>query len=208
MDFSDDLIKLFESDDGKMFVPPKKKAVVSSYDRLVASFQQIVDFVEKNNRPPEIESNDISEATLAARLNSIRNSKEKLEALKDIDSLGLLDMPEAPESIDELFTKDTFGLFEGVGDDILKIKNIPNRRQVIHEIDEKAKRILAKDFAEFKPLFENAQSSLKEGTMKLTPFTSVDQIKVGGLYVNSGQMVYVAAEGEIEQKAGCYKQQR
>lgn len=208
MDFSDDLIKLFESDDGKMFVPPKKKAVVSSDDRLVASFQQIIDFVEKYNRPPELESNDMSEATLAARLNSIRNSKEKSDALKEIDSLGLLEMPEAPESIDELFTKDTFGLFEGVGDDILKIKNLPNRRQVVHDIDEKAKRIPAQDFAEFKPLFENAQNSLKAGTMKLTPFTSVDQIKVGGLYVNSGQMVYVAEEGEIERKAGGYKQQR
>ncbi len=208
MDFSDDLKKLFESDDGKMFVPPKKKAVVSSDDRLVASFQQIIDFVEKNSRPPELESDDMAEATLAARLNSIRNSKEKSESIKSIDTLGLLEMPKAPESVDELFTKDTFGLFEGVGDDILKIKNIPARRQVIHDIEEKAKRIPAQDFAEFKPKFENAQNSLKAGTMKLTPFTSVDQIKVGGLYVNSGQMVYVAEEGEIEHKAGGYKQQR
>lgn len=208
MDFSDDLIKLFESEDGKMFVPPKKKAVVSSGDRLVASFQQIIDFVEKNSRPPELESDDMSEATLAARLNSIRNSKEKSDALKSIDTLGLLDMPEAPESIDELFTKDTFGLFEGVGDDILKIKNLPNRRQVVNEIDEKARRIPAQDFAEYKPLFEKTQNALRDGTKKLTPFTSVDQIKVGGLYVNGGQMVYVAEEGEIERKAGGYKQQR
>lgn len=208
MDFSDELLKLFESDDGKLFVPPKKKTAVSSDDRLVASFQQIIDFVERNSRPPELESNDMSEATLAARLNSIRNSKEKSEALKSIDTLGLLEMPEAPESVDELFTKDTFGLFEGVGDDILKIKNIPARRQVVHDIDEKAKRIPAQDFAEFKPIFEKAQNSLKEGAMKLTSFTSVDQIKVGGLYVNSGQMVYVAEEGEVERKAGGYKQQR
>ena len=208
MDFSDELLKLFESDDGKLFVPPKKKTAVSSDDRLVASFQQIIDFVEKNSRPPVLESNDMSEATLAARLNSIRNSKEKSEALKSIDTLGLLEMPEAPESVDELFTKDTFGLFEGVGDDILKIKNIPVRRQVIHDIDEKAKRIPAQDFAEFKPIFEKAQNSLKEGAMKLTSFTSVDQIKVGGMYVNSGQMVYVAEEGGVERKAGGYKQQR
>lgn len=208
MDFSEELVKLFQSDDGKLFVPPKKKAVVSSDDRLIASFQQITDFVEKNSRPPELESNDMSEATLAARLNSIRSSKKKSDDLKNIDTLGLLEMPEAPESIDELFTKDTFGLFEGVGDDILKIKNLPNRRQVVHEVDEKAKRIPAQDFAEYKPLFEKTQNALREGSKKLTPFTSVDQIKVGGLYVNGGQMVYVAAEGEIEQKAGGYKQQR
>lgn len=208
MDISDDLIKLFESDDGHMFVPPKKQAPVTTDDRLAASFQQIVDFVDKNNRLPELESNDISEASLAARLNSIRVDKTKSEALKPIDTHGLLETPQAPESIDELFTKDTFGLFEGVGDDILKIKNIPTRRQVVHEPDEKAKRIPAQDFAEYKPLFEAAQRGLREGTKKLTPFTSIEQLKVGELYVNQGQMVYVAEEGEIERKAGGYSQQR
>ena len=81
MDLSDDLVKLFESGDGHMFVPPKKQAPVTADDRLAASFQQITDFVKNNDRLPEIESNDISEASLAARLNSIRTDKTKVEGL-------------------------------------------------------------------------------------------------------------------------------
>lgn len=208
MDVSEELEKLFESEDGQLFVPPKKQFRATADDRLAASFQQIVDFVDKNNRLPELESNDISEASLAARLNSIRMDKTKSETLKAIDSHGLLEAPKAPESIDELFTDSSFGLFNGTGDDILKVKNIPARRQVVNESDDKAKRIPAKDFAEYRPLFEVAQSELKNGLKKLTPFTSIEQLKVGNLYVNGGQMVYVAEEGKVERKAGGYSQQR
>lgn len=193
MDFSDDLIKLFESDDGKIFVPHKKKAVVSSDDRLVASFQQIIDFVEKNNRPPELESNDMSEATLAARLNSIRNSKEKSDALKEIDSLGLLEMPKAPESIDELFTKDTFGLFEGVGDDILKVKKVLSKPRPIKE---RAVRTRAKDFDQFKSGFNEQQELLSQGKLKLQRYVSVEQLHVGKYYVYGGQMIRIVDAGE------------
>jgi hypothetical protein len=197
MDLSDELIKLFESDDGKMFVPPKKKAVVSSDDRLVASFQQIVEFVENNNRPPELESKDMSEATLAARLNSIRNSKEKSEALKDIDSLGLLEMPEAPESIDELFTKDTFGLFEGVGENILKIKNVPNLSPKATP-EYVAKRKPAADFAKYKNGFIEQQSNLKSGISKLVRFTNVASLQPNRYFVSGGLMCYIDAVGEAK----------
>lgn len=197
MDFSDELVKLFESDDGKMFVPPKKKAVVSSDDRLVASFQQIIEFVEKNNRPPELESNDMSEATLAARLNSIRNSKEKSDALRDIDSLGLLEMPEAPESIDELFTKDTFGLFEGIGDDILKIKHVPNLGMKASP-EYIAKRKPAVDFANYKNGFIEQHSNLKAGVNKLVRFTNVASLQPKRYFVSGGMMCYIDAVGEAK----------
>lgn len=193
MDFSDDLVKLFESDDGKMFVPAKKKGVVSSDDRLVASFQQIVDFVEKNNRPPELESNDMSEATLAARLNSIRNNKEKSEALKEIDSLGLLEMPKAPESIDELFTKDAFGLFEGVGDQIFKVKKVLSKPRPVKE---RAERKRAEDFDEYRAGFQEQQKLLSEGKLKLQRYVSVEQLHIGNYYVQAGQMLRIVYAGE------------
>src|SRR5947209_1751588 len=106
MDFSEDLIKLFESEDGSMFDPPKRAMHLTADDRLAASFQQIVDFVETNDRLPEVDSTDIGEATLAARLNSIRVDRAKADVLRPIDSLGLLTLPKAPESIDELFEED------------------------------------------------------------------------------------------------------
>ncbi len=207
MDFSEDLIKLFESEDGAMFDTPKKVLRLTADNRLAASFRQIVDFVKANDRLPEIGSSDIGEASLAARLNSIRIDKAKADALRPIDSLGLLTLPKAPESVDELFEGNDFGLFDGVGDDILRAKHIPYKRQVVNKTDQSAKRMPAKDFVTYKHLFEGIQAELKAGTKKLTPFASISQLKLHCFYVNGGQMVYIAEWGKVDKKVG-YTQQR
>lgn len=188
MDLSDDLVKLFESDDGHMFVPPKKQAPVTADDRLVASFQQITDFVKKNDRLPEIESNDISEASLAARLNSIRIDKTKVEALNLIDELGLLEVPEAPKSVDELFESDAFGLFSSTGDQIFKLKEALSKPRPVKE---RAERKRAEDFDSFKGGFEEQQHLLSEGKLKLQRYVSVEQLHLGKYYVHAGQMLRI-----------------
>ncbi len=199
----DDLVQLFESDDGQLFVQPKKQVAATADDRLTASFQQIVDFVEKNDRLPEIEAVDISEAGLAARLASIRADSAKSEALRPIDSLGLLETPEAPESIDELFSDDTFGLFNGVGDDILRVKNVPVVQRA--SPDDVATRKRAEDFDVFRAGFADTQESLRDRTAKLVRFTSVTQLKAGVYFVAGGQMLYVADIGEEKMVHGRMK---
>ena len=47
-DFTKELKKLFESKDGKLFLPKEKLSVPTSDDRLIESFQRIIDFVEEN----------------------------------------------------------------------------------------------------------------------------------------------------------------
>ncbi|MGH7197067.1 MAG: GIY-YIG nuclease family protein [Candidatus Saccharimonadales bacterium] len=188
MDLSDDLVKLFESGDGHMFVPTKKQAPVTADDRLAASFQQITDFVKINDRLPEIESNDISEASLAARLNSIRTDKTKAEALTLIDELGLLEVPEAPKSVDELFESDAFGLFSSTGDQIFKVKEALSKPRPVKE---RAERKRAEDFDSFKSGFEEQQRLLGEGKLKLQRYVSVEQLHLGKYYVHAGQMVRI-----------------
>lgn len=188
MDLSDDLVRLFESSDGHMFVPTKKQAPVTADDRLAASFQQITDFVKKNDRLPEIESNDISEASLAARLNSIRADKTKAEALAMIDELGLLEVPEAPRSVDELFESDAFGLFSSTGDQIFKVKEALSKPRPVKE---RAARKRAEDFDSFKDGFEEQQRLLGEGKLKLQRYVSVEQLHLGKYYVHAGQMVRI-----------------
>ncbi|MDQ5885661.1 MAG: nuclease family protein [Patescibacteria group bacterium] len=188
MDLPDDLVKLFESDDGHMFVPPKKQAPVTADDRLAASFQQITDFVKKNDRLPEIESNDIGEASLAARLNSIRTDKDKAEALTPIDELGLLEVPEAPKSVDELFESDAFGLFSSTGDQLFKVKAALSKPRPVKE---RAERKRAEDFDLFKSGFEEQQRLLGEGKLKLQRYVSVEQLHVGKYYVHAGQMLRI-----------------
>lgn len=193
MDFSDDLLKLFESDSEGLFNPPKRSTAPTADDRLAESFKEIVSFVEQNDRMPEIEADDISEAKLAKRLESIRGNADKIAALKELDSLGLLDMPEAPKSFDELFAKDEFGLFGGIGDEILKVKNVPTQ---LRSPIEKAKRTRANDFAKFKQGFETQQQLLSQGMLKLVRYVSVEQLHVGDYYVQGGLMLRIVDVGE------------
>lgn len=188
MDFSDDLVKLFESDEDNLFTPLKKAKQVTPDDRLTTSFNQISDFVQENDRLPDINSDDMQEASLAARLNSIRNNKDKIEALKSVDSLGLLEFPKAPESVDDLFEKDEFGLFSNVGDDILQVKKVLSRPRPVKE---RAERKRVEDFDEFKPRFEEQQRLLREGKLKLQRYVSVEQLHLGRYYVQAGQMLRI-----------------
>lgn len=193
MDFSEDLIKLFESDENNLFTPPKKPRQVTPDDRLIASFNQITDFVQVNDRLPDINSEDMQEASLAARLNSIRSNNDKIEALKSVDSLGLLDFPKPPESVDDLFENDDFSLFSGVGDDILKVKKVLSKPRPVKE---RAERKRAEDFDKFEEGFKEQQQRLKEGALKLRRYVSVSQLRVGGYYVQSGQMLRIVDVGD------------
>lgn len=193
MDFSDDLIDLFESDDAGLFTASEKAKAVTADDRLTASFRQITEFVEAHDRLPDINAVDISEASLAARLNSIRTNKDKVKALKPVDSRGLLDQPEPPKSLDELFSDDSYGLFNGEGADILKVNKTLSKPRPVKE---RAERLRANDFDQFQPGFIEKQQLLGEGKLKLRRYVSVSQLHIGAYYVQGGQMLRIVDAGE------------
>ena len=205
-DFTNELLRLFESEDGAMFVATDKPKRATADDRLVESFQEIVEFVTAHDRKPVNNTDDFSESLLAKRLEAIKNTPKKVLALVEYDFLGLLVQPEAPKSMEELLENDEFGIFSGEENNIFDIKNV-KQRQVTNHNESKAVRLRSKDFSLYKPLFTEAQKGLESGRNRLVLFTSIDQLSKGGFYVNGGQMVYVADEGEFDQKAG-YKQQR
>ncbi|MDB5176188.1 MAG: hypothetical protein JWM81_1046 [Candidatus Saccharibacteria bacterium] len=193
MEFSDELIKLFESDEG-LFDPPKKAIPVTSDDRLTESFKKITEFVEQHNRMPSVDAQDISEAMIATRLAAIRNDAGKVAALKPVDTLGLLDMPAAPASMDELFSNDTFGLFNTPADQILDVKHVPVRLR--SPIESKAQRTRAQDFESYKAGFEEQQVKLASGELKLVRYTTVDQLYLDHYYVQDGLMLKIIDVGE------------
>lgn len=205
-DFSKELLELFESEDAVLFVAKDKPKAPTADDRLAHSFLEIVEFVSKNDREPRINAEDFGEQLLAKRLESIKCNHEKVIALEKYDSLGLLEQPDAPKTIEELLENDAFGIFNGDENKIFELKNVKPRR-VENFNDERSVRMPAKDFSVYRPLFEEMQKNLKAGESKLIQFTSIEQLHVGRFYINSGQMVYVVGEGEIDQKVG-YKQQR
>lgn len=193
MDLPDSLLQLFESDDVGLFTAPEKPRAITADDRLTASFKQIADFAQTNDRLPYINASDISEASLAARLSSIKMNKDKVEALKPVDTLGLLDQPDAPESIDELFADDTFDLFSGDGNNVLKVNKVLSKPRPVKE---RAQRKRSEDFDVLQPGFVNQQRLLAEGVLRLRRYVSVNQLHVGAYYVQAGQMLRIMDVGE------------
>jgi hypothetical protein len=206
MDYFDQLSKLFEGPDGDFFKPKEKHKVVTADDRLLGSFEEIAEFVRKNNRLPNKDSDDLKEAGLGARLASIRIDKDKIEKLSEFDEFGLLEMKKAPKSLDELFTSDS-NLFNDGG--IFDISALPKTKREVWNAGENARRKPCKDFAQkYRSLFVEQQQLLSDGTRKLTPFLTIDQLSVSSFYIYDGMMCYVVEFGKTERKVGGYSQQR
>lgn len=205
MDYFHELSALFESEDAELFKPKLKRHVATSNDRLIDSFGEITLFVREYGRMPSAEADDVKEAVLGTKLNTIRADKQRVDVLEDYDELGLLQLEKAPESLDDLFSKDS-GLFGG--DDIFDISILPEKR-VVENHGESAKRKPVEDFEKtYKQCFVNMQKALQRGTYKLSPFHAIDQLEQGKYYVYDGMMCYVAAFLNKERKAGGYSQQR
>lgn len=208
MEYYDQLTRLFEGPDGDLFKPKQKPAVMTADDRLAKSFNEITAFVKSHNKVPDANSDDIKEATLAHRLNSIKSNKEKIDKLKECDELGLLSNNSTPHSLDELFSRDAelFGGREGLFD----YGNAPSlaRRTVVNDFTPE-RRKECKDFdKKYRYLFVEQQEKLKKGDARLTPFKHIDQLAIDKFYVYGGQMCYVESFGKRERKAGGYHQQR
>jgi hypothetical protein len=195
MELSDDLKALFDEDTDGFFDAPKKATAPTADDRLTTSFNEITNFVELHGNVPDADSVDIAEASLAKRLEFIRNNPDKVASLKPVDALGLLNQPEPPSSIDELFEKDDFGLFDGTATEILEIKNIP-AKQLRSPVEPKAQRKRAKDFDSYKEDFVSKQNGLARRELKLTRYVSVKQLAVGRFYIQDGMMLKIVDAGE------------
>lgn len=205
MDHYDELSKLFEGPDGDLFKPIEKQHVATADERLVDSFKQIENFVRQNNRLPE-KSGPLREKLLRARLDGIKTDRKKMDALQDIDEFGLLEEEKAPESLDDLFTKDGW-LFEG-DIDIFDMTGIPKERRKVQYAANAEKRTECENFDEYEPLFKEQQNLLGQNKRKLIFFRNVDQLQPGNFYVYDGLMCYVVSFDQKERKTGGYSQQR
>lgn len=209
MDYFDQLSELFEGPDSELFKPAPKKHVITKDERLVSSFEQINDFVRKNSRTPNEQSDDIGEAMLGHMLNVIKIDKKKIEALNDYDEFGLLETEKAPESLEELFAEDS-DLFKN-SDNIFNVDKLPNngQKRVVENGWTPAERVRCPDFeSTYEKLFKNEQNLLLKRQRTFSKFTTISQLKPENFYVYEGQMCYVANFGEVERKAGGYSQQR
>jgi len=189
---------IFESDVDGLLDEPEKLIKVTATDRLERAFSEVVEFRRTHGRVPNSTTREIAERKLGARLDGILANEEKVAALKHLDEFGLLEVPGAPASLDDLLEDDELDL---LGDDsgLLDLSDLPVRRQV-HDTGDAARRRKVDDFERYEAMFKQKHAELREGVSQLRPYSGMRQIVPGAFFVLNGVMLFIAEVGETEYK--------
>jgi hypothetical protein len=188
-----DIDTLFDSDVDGLLDAPDKAQKVSASERLERAFLEVIEFRRSQGRTPSSSTRDIAERKLGARLDGILANDEKIAALKPLDEFGLLDVIEAPTSIEGVLQSDDFDL---LGDEsgLLDVSDLPFRKAPDSPATV-AKRKKCADFEQFEHLFKAKHAELAEGTIELAPFKGLPTVQEGRLFVLNGVMLFVAEVG-------------
>lgn len=195
--FPSNIDAILDSDVDGLLDAPEKPVKVTATDRLERAFLEVVEFRRTHGRIPDSTTREIAERKLGARLDGILANEEKIAALKHLDEFGLLEVPEAPASIDDLLGDDDLDL---LGDDsgLLDVSDLPVRKAP-DEADSVAKRKKCLDFDRFEHLFKTKHAELADGTVQLASFKGLRTVTEGRFFVLNGVMLFVAEVGETRE---------
>jgi hypothetical protein len=188
----DDVLKgIFDNDPfGLLNVESRKSAVRTSDERLASSFDEINDFIEKNQREPKPDSSNISEYKLYSTLRGLRENEQKMMALEPQDKYGLLkDEKKEITSIDDMLEDDSLGLLGDDSEGLFTFKHTPKDFERARA-DFIGKRFKCKDFDRYEPLFQEVQNDLALGKRKLVDF-NYENLRKGDFYVNNGILLFL-----------------
>lgn len=172
-------------------------------ERIIAGFEDIQRFYDEHKRlPVNVEGRDIFERLYAVRLDQLRKLPEARAVLVEFDTHGLLDSSGTTNTnVDEL-SEDALLAELGVSaevtpadDDITVLRHVRTSTER-QEAEEVADRTPCKDFAEFQPLFEQAERELASGVRKALRFGRDTSIVLGNFFILGGQLAYVAEVGD------------
>ena len=128
------------------------------------------------------------------RLDRIRDLQECRDLLAPLDEQGLLANTPAPSASDSDDLLAELGV-EVAKSPLTELKHVRSTAEK-KAADEVANREKCKDFATFKPLFEQVQKELDSGLRETRPFEMKAEIEKGRFFIVSGQKAYVADKGE------------
>lgn len=187
-------------------VPQKKGGRSPREERIIAGFEEVQRFVEKNGRAPQHgENRDIFERLYAVRLDRLRTQEECRALLAPMDHQGLLGdalaTATALEAIDddELLAELSDGA-DASAADITALRHVRTSADK-RAAEEIAHRKKCEDFETFEPLFERVRLELEAGERLIVPVQDVDAVKAaaiqkGDFFIVEGQLAYVADAGE------------
>ncbi len=186
------LDEIFSNDPlGLLNVKPKTSNIKTADERLSASFEEINDFISKNEREPAPNPSNISEYQLYSRLKNLREDENKILALEPQDKYGLLKVEKKEiNSIDDIFNDDLLGIFDdGEAQSLFEFKHTP-REIARAEADFVARRKPCKNFKDYESNFVNVHSDLRQGKRKIIPF-HYDLLREGNYYVHNGLLLFL-----------------
>lgn len=181
-------------------VPEKKGGRSPREERIIAGFEEIQRFAEQHGRAPQHgEDRDIFERLYAVRLDRLRAQEECRSLLAPLDRQGLLAGGEAAAASAPADTMDDDELLAELGgaagsSDITDLRHVrPSAEK--RAAEEIANREPCKDFAKFKPLFEQVKADLQSGVRQTRRFQTMAEIRQGEFFIVGGQVAYVAEVG-------------
>ena len=176
---------------GLLNVKPKTSNVKTADERLIASFEEINEFISKHDREPQPNPSNISEYQLYSRLKSLREDDNKMLALESQDKYGLLNVEKKEiNSIDDIFNDDLLGIFDdGEAQSLFEFKHTP-REIARAEADFVARRKPCKNFKDYEEMFKSVQADLASGKRKLVDFKQKN-LREGDYYVHRGVLLYL-----------------
>lgn len=186
--------------------PEKKGGRPPREERIIAGFEDIQRFYEQHGRAPQHgEDKDVFERLYAVRLDRLRSLQECRSILESLDHQGLLgDAPTATATVEDDVDEDELlaELSDAAGArDITELRHVRTAADK-RAAEEVANREPCKDFARFKPLFEQVAKDIAAGfritrqIRKDAGFLKSD-IKEGEFFIVGGQTAYVAQVGEF-----------
>lgn len=191
MDNKKTLQDIFDEADelGLLDIKPKTTPTRNEDERLVASFEEINDFYEKNKREPK-QGGGIQEHTLYSRLKSIREHAQKAEILRGSDRFGLLKTVQKKiETFEDILADDELDLLADDTEGLFEFKHIkkPEDRAATDFV---AKRKPCKDFEQYESVFKGVQKDLKNNKRQLVEF-KLGNLREGAFYVHNGVLFYL-----------------
>lgn len=194
------LKEIFENDPfGLLNVKPKKSAARTSDERLAASFDEINDFIENNEREPKPDPTNISEYKLYSTLKGLRENEEKMKDLEPQDKYGLLNTEKKEiNSIDDILGDDSLDILGDDAEGLFTFKHTPKDYERA-KADFVGKRFKCKDFDNYEHLFKEVQDDLALGKRKLVDFKLSD-LKEGNYYVHNGILFLLEQINDREDK--------
>jgi len=182
------LDEIFADDFFKTLATKAPSTAKTPKERLVSSFQEIVDFYTANEREPEANQSNITEHKLHLRLEHLRENPDNVELLEEHDQFDLLKFKETEiNSIDDILNDDFLSTLIGDDEGLFDFEHTPKKKD-INKTDFVARRKPCKDFEKYESKFIEVQKDLANGKRKLIEFKET-LLKAGNFYVNNGVLL-------------------